>query len=255
MIQCAYRVHLARLKKEEMIKWKEKIHSLYNKVLGRKLVETWQKVQFCFVSWVEYYERNKRIKQFQKDLLLTHRRGDMKSLYDSWKTFLHLVKSEKDAAARVLQRWCRQIKANQLAETIRELQKFENQAVDNVKAKEKAVVEEELSKIKPPSRRKFRLPTSQLYSPYLAKLTDTLQDVIECEDRYFNTNILSADREYMQQYTLKTPEQKSFLIDQLKENIQSEKDRLRRRRRRSSTMWQSRLKEAAKDAMKMRQFG
>ena len=179
----------------------------------------------------------------------------MKSLFDSWKIFLHLVKGEKDVAARVLQRWCRQIQANQLAETIRELQKFENQTVDNVQAKEKAIVEQELSKIKPPSRRKFRLPTSQLYSPYLAKLMDTLQDVIECEDKCFNTNILSADRQYMQQYMLKIPEQKSFLIDQLKENIQSEKDRLRRRRRRSSTMWQSRLKEAAKDAMKMRQFG
>ena len=102
---------------------------------------------------------------------------------------------------------CKQIKANYLAEMIKELQKFEKDTIDNVKAQEKVAIEAELAKIKPPSRRKFRLPTSQLYSPYLANLTDALQDVIECHEQYFDTKVLSADRDYMQRWPLKTIEQ------------------------------------------------
>ena len=203
---------------------------------------------------MEYYQRNVRIRKFQKELLLKHRRGDLKSLFDAWKKFIVLVMKERDAAARCLQRWCKQIKANYLAEMIKELQKFENDTIDNVKAQEKVAIEAELAKIKPPSRRKFRLPTSQLYSPYLANLTDALQDVIECHEQYFDTKVLSADRDYMQRWPLKTIEQQDFLIDKLKINIQAEKDRLRRRRRRSSTMWETRLKDAQKVAMKSNPF-
>ena len=73
-------------------------------------------------------------------------------------------------------------------------------------------------------------------------------------EQYFDTKVLSADRDYMQRWPLKTIEQQDFLIDKLKINIQAEKDRLRRRRRRSSTMWETRLKDAQKVAMKSNPF-
>ena len=78
--------------------------------------------------------------------------------------------------------------------------------------------------------------------------------VQECHEQYFDTKVLSADRDYMQRWPLKTIEQQDFLIDKLKINIQAEKDRLRRRRRRSSTMWETRLKDAQKVAMKSNPF-
>ena len=81
-----------------------------------------------------------------------------------------------------------------------------------------------------------------------------IQDVLECNEQYFDTKVLSADRDYMQRWPLKTIEQQDFLIDKLKINIQAEKDRLRRRRRRSSTMWETRLKDAQKVAMKSNPF-
>ena len=250
IIQCAYRVYQAKVEVENMKAWKIKINELFNRVVLRKLGETWQKVQFCFLSWVKLYQRAVKIKDFQKQILLKHRRGDLSQLFQCWTKFVSIVKKDRDEAVRVLQRWCKQIKSYRMAEMLMEVQKFENQSKENVKAQETAIVAAKLAQVKPPSRKRVRLPTSQLYSPYLSKLTDALKDVLECNSKYFDTNVLSADQEYMQRWPLKIPEQKTFLLEKIKESIEAEKNRLRRRRRRSSTMWQTRLKEAEKVAFR-----
>ena len=65
IIQCAYRVYQAKVEVENMKAWKIKINELFNRVVRRKLGETWQKVQFCFLSWVKFYQRAVKVKDFQ----------------------------------------------------------------------------------------------------------------------------------------------------------------------------------------------
>ncbi len=111
----------------------------------------------------------------------------------------------------------------------------------------KTIADAARKKPKPPKKQRFRLPTSQLYSPFLAKLTDVLQDVKECEDPYFDTSILSTGQQYPQRFVMKT--QRAFLMNTIEKHIKEEKLRLRKRRRRSSTMWQTRLKEVCETPM------
>ena len=131
IIQCAYRVYQAKVEVENMKAWKIKINELFNRVVLRKLGETWQKVQFCFLSWVKFYQRALKVKHFQKQILLKHRRGDLSQLFQCWTKFVSIVKKDRDEAVRVLQRWCKQIKSYRMAEMLMEVQKFENQSMES----------------------------------------------------------------------------------------------------------------------------
>ena len=68
-----------------------KIRALYNKVLGRKLGETCQKVRFCFVSWVEYYRTKFENKAISKrSLFVKAQAWKYEIIIRFWKIFLSI---------------------------------------------------------------------------------------------------------------------------------------------------------------------
>jgi hypothetical protein len=240
-VQCAARCWFARREYAKNKKWRAMLRDLMQRSAGRILAENWASAQYYFDGWTQYVLRSKRIKSFQKQLLFDRMRQSMGGVFTAWKQLHAVLQAEKLVAVRKIQRFIRRYQASKLREMIMLATKFNKKA----EADGQRLLDEEAARnrSKAPTKQRFRLPTSQLYSPFLAKLTDALQDVKECEEPYFDTAILSTGQQYPQRFVMKT--QRNYLVDMIERHIKEEKLRLRKRRRRSSTMWQTRLKEVS----------
>ena len=241
IIQCAARCWFARWEKQKCVEWRVQLEELVKGALGRILAANWSFVGLCFMEWNQIRKRTKRIKSFQQHLLFKHARASIDGVFRAWKTLHFILMEDKLKATLRIQRFVRGRQAKLFYEALHLAKRFDTGSAQ--RTKEMAREAAERAAQKPPSRQRYRLPTGQLYSPFLQKLTDTLEDVKACEEPFFDTDILSAGQNYMQRFVMS--KQRQYLIEKLETHISEERLRLRKRRRRSSTMWESRLKEAS----------